>query len=243
MTYFWAVLHFLTSFPYPRRSVFLEEVVQGIVFFPIAGFFIGLFLAGTSCLLDLIFPVMVSRALLLVIWVGITGALHLDGLADTLDGLGGGADRETRLAIMRDSRVGTYGMVGVVLYLVLKFAALFSIPSFHILPALIVAPLLGRLAMVLILVSSPYARPEGLGKPFAEGISPIKGIWAVGIAILLGIWWVGWHFAVYLGVALVAVLLLRRYFLTTLGGITGDTTGAVNELVEVGTLLVFLIMP
>lgn len=239
---FWAVLYFLTSLPYPRHSFRLEEVVGGIVFFPVVGFLIGLLLAGSSYLLDLLFPVMVSRALLLTLWVGITGALHLDGLADTLDGLGGGSGWEARLAIMRDSRIGTYGMAGVVLYIGIKMAALCSIPPSQIAPVLIVAPLLGRFSMVLILLSTPYARAEGLGKPFTEGTGAAQGIGAAGIASLLGLYWVGWHFVVYAAAALGVVLLLRRYFLATLGGITGDTTGAVNELVEVGTLLLFLIV-
>lgn len=182
-------------------------------------------------------PAPAAAALLLCFGVWLTGGLHLDGLADTVDGLGGGATPEDRRRVMKDSRVGAFGVMGLVLVLLLKFACFLAGGEKGWRWEFVLFPLVSRWGMVLLAFLSPYARPEGgLGQAMTT-VSPRTAAGAslssLGLAVLLlrlkGLsLWAG---------AGVFIWLLSRYFKRTLGGVTGDVLGAANEAVEVLVLL------
>ena len=238
MTAFLIALQFLTSFPVQLRGMpEPQEVGRSLLFYPVIGLVLGVvlwicatWLSESSNLL--------AAALLLAIWVGLTGGLHLDGLADSADAwLGGLGDRERTLAIMKDPRSGPMAVVVLVLVLLLKFAALSAVLANGSLIAPLLAAVAGRAAVVALFLTTPYARPGGLGealsvhlpRPAAKGVLLAS---AVGIWILSG--WAG------LGLLLVLALVywwLHRAMLRRLGGTTGDTAGALLELIECAALV------
>jgi len=169
---FLAALQYLTTIPVPwRRQVPAGELSRSAGYFPVIGLIIGLILAGLNWLFGLILPAMVADALLIVAMVLLSGALHLDGFADTCDGLGGHRTVEQRWQAMSDSRTGGFGVVGVVLLLLVKYASLSSIPNYLMMMTVVIMPVLGRWAMVYAIFTQPYAKPSGLGKDLKEGTS------------------------------------------------------------------------
>ncbi|MCL5027230.1 MAG: adenosylcobinamide-GDP ribazoletransferase [Chloroflexi bacterium] len=189
------------------------------------------------------FPPPVTAALLLGAWVLFTGGLHLDGLMDVCDGVFSQPDPARRLAVMRDTRAGSYGVLGAVCLLVLKFAVLLSLaPGMQLLrlsPALVgllMAPTLGRWAMVLATAAFPSARPEGLGQLVKSwvGWPQVAAATAIALAASMALGPMG---VALLPLAAVVAWLGGAYFQANLGGLTGDTYGAINEVTEVLVLL------
>jgi adenosylcobinamide-GDP ribazoletransferase len=187
-----------------------------------------------------IFPVYLTAAVLVAALVVVTRGLHLDGLMDTCDGLFGGFSRERRLEIMRDSQVGAFGIAGAAGVLLLKYGALVSLltlpdPGRQV--SLLLFPMLSRWAMVLALGTFPYVWSLGLGSPFhqggARGAAVVAAATAVGSAIILG----GFGGAGMLVGASVLAWMTGRYLAGMLGGLTGDTYGAINEVVEAVALM------
>ena len=214
-----------------------RQLGRSLIFFPVVGALLGLALAALDAALLRGLPVGVTSALVLVAAALLTGGLHLDGLMDTCDGLFGGRTRERRLEIMRDSRVGSYGALAGALQLLLKYAALAALPGGWRGVALVVALTCGRWAMVVAIGRFPYARAEGLGRAFKDGLR----VTDVALATVLAAA-VCWAALETLGAALLAGTLLLSlvggWWLTrALGGLTGDCYGAVSEVVEVGVLL------
>ena len=236
-----AALQFLTSIPLPgRREVSPEELGRSTAYFPVIGLIIGIILAGLNWLLNLILPPAVVNALLIVVLVAITGALHLDGFVDTCDGMAGHKTVEDRWWVMHDSRAGAFGIIGVVLLLLVKYVSLSSIPETFMMPTLLFMPVVSRWAMVYAVFAYPYARPSGLGTAFkqntrwpqftaatlislvvASALFPFFSI--MGLLLICGIWIITVLFSVY----------LKRKF----AGLTGDTYGAINEVAEVMALV------
>ena len=163
-----------------------------------------------------------------------TRALHLDGLADTLDGLGGGQTREDSLRIMKDHAVGAFGAVGIVLALLLKYGLILGLLEADGLKFLLIFPVISRAAMVLLAYLSPYARPEGgLGEAMTTLTTGQTLALAGGSAVLIvGLGRPG-RGLVALAVAAVLTWGLAIYFRHRLGGVTGDVFGAVNEVMEI----------
>jgi adenosylcobinamide-GDP ribazoletransferase len=189
--------------------------------------------------LILVLPSSLVTVLLIIALVILTGAHHLDGFIDTCDGVFAGKSKGGRLAIMSDTRVGAFGIVGVVLLLLLKYISLTSAP---ILPALLLMPTLSRWAMVSIIFTFPYAKSSGMGLAFKQGATwqrlTVATIIALIVAVALLKWW---------GLTLMAVLWLivfgiAGYFRSRLGGLTGDNYGAINELSEVLVLLLIILI-
>lgn len=210
-------------------------------FFPVIGALLGLLLIVLWAPLYQAEPVLVA-SMLLAVWASATGGLHLDGLADCADAwIGGRGDRERTLALMKDPRSGPLAIMVVTLVLLLKFAALQILLAQRVWPALLWTPVLGRAALLYLLLTLPYVRPTGLGATFVQHLPQRPCRWilaglAAGLPVLLG----------PLGLLLLAVLggfwwILRRQFLQRLGGGTGDTLGAACELTETLTLLVWAI--
>jgi adenosylcobinamide-GDP ribazoletransferase len=231
-------LRFLTVVPVPgRESAGPPALGRAAWWFPVVGLMMGGALALFALAVDALFPPLVAAALLLTGWKVATGGIHLDGLADSLDGLAG-RDPARRLAIMRDSRIGVFGATGLVLFCLLAVSALAALSPSLRLRLLVLAPVIGRVAPLLAGAWVAPATPgQGLGAAFVAGLSRWAGlvhVAAVGAlaAWLLGIWGVavaaaGWSVALLAG-ALVA----RR-----IGGLTGDVLGAVVETAELGALL------
>jgi adenosylcobinamide-GDP ribazoletransferase len=201
--------------------------------FPWVGALLGLAYGGVFQILVKILPEAAAAALLLTFTVLATTGLHLDGLADALDGLAGGATPEARLAIMKDSRLGTFGAAGLILVLLLKFAFFLNIAEVGQIVALMLFPVLSRWGMVLLAYLSPYARPEGgLGRAMTTGVSRNTALGATLSALALTMAVAGPKgFLLLVGVGAL-VLLMRAYACRKIGGVTGDVLGAANELAE-----------
>ena len=230
-------LGFLTALPVPRRVASAAALARALIFFPLVGLLVGLLLLALDLLLAPVLPVGVRAALLLGAGVGLTRALHLDGLMDCCDGLFGGFTPERRLEIMRDSRVGAFGVLGAVVVLLLRFNGLTALSDPWLVAGLLLPPTLGRWAMALAIVAYPYGRATGLGVAFKEGSSwrqvALAGILALGLAAAL--WW-PWGMAA-LPVAAGLTASLARFMRGRLPGLTGDCYGAINEVVEIVVLL------
>ena len=234
---FLVALKFLTIIPLPRwREVSPDEVGRSIGYFPVVGIIIGLILAGLSWLLGLILPSAIVNVLLIVYLVVISGALHLDGLVDTCDGIAGHT-LEDRWRIMHDSHAGSFGIIGVFCLLLAKYVSLNSVPEPWLIPTLVLMPVLSRWAMVYAIFTYPYARPSGLGKVFKQGTSwprfTMATIITVTVAVIL---------AQLIGLALMffiwlITLALAAYFKSKFSGLTGDNYGAISEVTEVAMLI------
>jgi adenosylcobinamide-GDP ribazoletransferase len=232
-----AAIGFLTRLPVPVR-VFDDADAQArsLAWYPLVGLLIGVLLAALAWALRDV-PPLLAAALLLVAWVAVTGALHLDGLADSADAwVGGLGDRARTLEIMKDPRSGPVGVVAIVLLLLLKFAALASLPrgAWIVLP---LAPMLARAVLTAAFLTTPYVRAGGLGSRLAAAPH-----WACVVALLLAVVFClllpGWRAVVGAAVAVLVFVLWRRACLQRLGGMTGDTCGALTELVEAAVLIV-----
>jgi adenosylcobinamide-GDP ribazoletransferase len=210
-----------------------------MVWYPFVGLLLGGLLAMTDVLLAPVLPREVVAVLLVLLLVAMTRGLHQDGLADTLDGLAGGRTPADRLTIMRDPRIGAIGATGLFLSLILRYAALVSAPEALRVPLLICMPAIGRWGMVVAAYGTSYARAEGgLAAPFLTHLSAKHVLGATLVIVSVTVWCFG-------AVPALAALLIEGLFsrLTTLfcrrlfGGITGDTLGATNELIEVSFIL------
>jgi len=231
-------LQFLTRLPIRLPGMPQpQELGRSLLWYPLVGLLLGALLVLAALLLAGVFAPL-AAALLLALWVLASGGLHLDGLADTADAwVGGLGDRERTLAIMKDPCCGPIAVSVLVLLLLLKFAALWALLAAGQWPALLLAPLLGRSALLLLFLGTPYVRKGGLGSAMAEHL-PARAGWLVLLAVGLATLLCGWSgLLALLGAALLFVL-CRRALLRRLGGTTGDTAGAVLEVLECGVLLV-----
>jgi adenosylcobinamide-GDP ribazoletransferase len=226
---------FLTRLPVPMGA-FDDARARSVslAWYPLVGLLIGLLLGALAWLLRDT-PAMLTAAIIVAAWIALTGALHLDGLADSADAwVGGLGDREKTLAIMKDPRCGPAGVVALVLAVLLKFAA---VGSLHPAPwsELILAPLLARASLTALFLTTPYVRGGGLGAALS---SAPRNACAVAIAISVGFCLLGrWHGVLAVGVAAIVFGAWRAACLKRLGGITGDTAGALAEMIEVAVLV------
>jgi len=217
-------------------------MARSIVYFPLVGALLGAALALMDWGLHHLVSTQLAAAILLVAWMGLTGGLHLDGLADTADGLLGGWDRERRLAIMRDSHLGTFGALALFAVLLLKFSLLAHLPSGWRGRTLVLAPAVARWAMVQAIMCYPPAREEGLGHFFRQHVKAPDLILASVVALVLSFVCCGpWGLAIISGVLLVAFLFnggVTRF----IGGLTGDTYGGLCEVEEVCVLGIVVVL-
>ncbi len=230
-------VQFLTRFPARVGDVTGEDLGRSLPFFPVAGALLGAALAALAAAIAGPLPPLLGGVLLVAVHAFLTGGLHLDGLADVFDGFSGGAgDRARTLAIMRDSRIGAHGAAALVLVLMLKAAALVTVLGRGDLFALLAFPAVARFAVVPLVVWLPYARPEGLGKPFHGGgrgwhVAAAGAFAAAAAAGMRG------HAVLPVIGALLAAGAAALAVHRRLGGLTGDVYGACIELAELGFLL------
>jgi len=240
---FLAALSFLTVIPLPRRrEVSPEQVGKSLVYFPVVGIIIGLILAGLYWLLRLILPSAVVSGLLLIFLVVLTGGLHLDGFVDTCDAIAGHKPPEARRQIMRDSRAGALGMVGVCCLLIVKYVSLNSVPESLMMATLGLMPVVSRWVMVYAIFAHPYARSSGLGKVFKEMASRRRFVVATLIAVAVAIALARLPgLIIMLGVWVIAAA-MAAYLKGKFSGLTGDTYGAMNEVAEVSVLILVCLL-
>lgn len=232
----------LTALPLNRHTAASDEdLARSTIFFPVVGFMIGfLLMTVTQWLSPILSPGPLS-AVLLVVSILLTGGLHLDGLADLCDGLAAGGGRERILSVMKDSRIGAFGVMGLVIVLLLKYSLFLEVIHQGWFRSFLIVGVLSRWAMVLAAFSGRYAREEGTARPF---IGQIRRSWFIGsTGITVGFAWI-----IFKGPGLLALLpvflfvfLFLHYLKLKIGGLTGDALGALNEITEVLVLLLITI--
>ena len=249
-TYYWAfwyALALLSRVPVPYLQRTDRDVAAtSLLYYPVVGALLGLLLLGFTLLCGWWNPqlsLLLLAALLLLLWTGFTGALHLDGLADSADAwVGGLGDRERTLAIMKDPQSGPMGVTAVVLALLLKLAAIFALLeqarsdsgwNITLLAAgLLLVPMLARASVLGLLATTPYVRSGGMASDLVAGATPVRLVlWGLALAAL-ALLLVPAHGLFLLALWLTLVLLVRQQLLKRLGGCTGDTLGAGIELQE-----------
>jgi adenosylcobinamide-GDP ribazoletransferase len=235
MTSFLTALRFLTILPVGGAiKVDPGLFIRSSMYYPLAGLVIGGLLWGFYRLALLAFPLELTAGLLIAFWVILTGALHLDGLGDTLDGFYGGKTPTDRLRIMKDVHLGTMGIVGLFLLLTIKFVALKELLSSPPLRYwLILIPPAARWTPVFLAAFWPYARPEGgLGQDLVRDLGKKELFWATIFAWGLAIGAAGWLGLGFMTLQLLWSLSSGWFFFRKLGGVTGDTMGATIETSE-----------
>jgi adenosylcobinamide-GDP ribazoletransferase len=237
----------LTRFPVRLKPPpVAREIGLSLLWYPAIGLLLGLLLwSAATLLLQLATPL--AAAIVLVIWVTSTGALHLDGLADTADAwVGGRGDRDRTLAIMKDPYAGPVAVAAVFCVLLLKFGAISAVRDggsarpwrdLHFACAYILPPLLARSSIPLLFIQTHYVRPGGIGASLAQHQSRAGGQWIITLTAVLILVIGRRHGLVAIAVAAAAYLLLRRTFIRRLGGVTGDCAGAMIEIIEVLSLV------
>lgn len=234
-----AALTFLTIIPLGRR-VALDgaDVARGSVLFPLVGAGIGSSVGAVAWLLGRSTPPMLAAAVAVALGALITGALHLDGLADCADGYGG-RTVDDRLRIMRDHTIGTYGAAALLLDLLIKTSALAAVAgTSHALTFAIAAGAMSRIVGPMIAVAMPYAqRRAGAGAALSATASPARATATLLVGAVLAVAAVGYDAWAAILVALLVVAVVRRSCRRRLGGVTGDVMGAAVELVEAAALV------
>ena len=256
---FSASIHFLTRLPLPRHEAAGApgsatpaaagaagtsgtNLAQAAWAFPIAGFVVGLIGAITYAVADeLVLAPWPAAALTLVAALLVTGALHEDGLADTADGFGGGDTRERKLAIMRDSRIGTYGVCALIISLLVRAGAIASLGApVLVAPALLAAHVGARAALPWVMFLLPTARSDGLsfaaGQPSGTGVAIAGALGFLALLFCLGLA----HALVALVMLAIVVAIVCRLASREIGGHTGDVLGTVEQVCEIVILLVAL---
>lgn len=240
MNAFFVGLQFLTRLKIVNQTEWnIDDFGKSVVYFPLVGAVIGAFLMGYWWLLA-------GRISLELVALGavifeflFTGGLHADGFMDTCDGLFSGRDKERKLAIMKDSRVGSNGVIGFVFLVLLKWQLLLIVSQTYIYEVLFIMPLLSRYGLTLSIRLFPYARPEGMGKAFAV-YSPKSTLWISTILTLWPVFLYGWHYLLYMGSVIAINLILNQFIMKQIDGVTGDTYGFVIETTELIFLMVVI---
>lgn len=228
---------FLTVLPvYWRREAGTHPSLgQSAGWFPWVGAAIGLGAGATWWLSSLALPPLLAAVLAVTTWVILTGGLHLDGLADCCDGLLSAAPREKRLEIMRDPRLGSFGVIGLCLALLIKVAAIYSLPASNAIPAMLLAASSAR-GLLLLAGGQPTARAGGMGEEFSSGLRratlPLAAVPVIGLSL-----WLGWSSLLALLAALLSTLGIFALARRRIGGLTGDVLGLVVEAGEMAVLL------
>lgn len=236
-------IRFLTILPLGQQQrVEGRQLGAATRYFPLAGLLIGLIVALAAAVFGWLMAGAGAAALTVAVWVVITGALHLDGLADTVDGFYAGRRPDEVLEIMRDPHIGLMGVVAIVLALVLKFAGVVSLPESGRLLPLVVLPVAGRWSMVLLLGGATYVRPQGVGRDLADEMNAADVRLAAVITLVLALLCLGWKLGIVFFVLVWAFTWVLQLFLVRrIGGITGDCCGAAGELVELFGLFLILL--
>ncbi|MBP0047304.1 adenosylcobinamide-GDP ribazoletransferase [Marinobacterium sp. AK62] len=237
---FLCALQFMTLIPV-RLSGLPDAHTQAraVLYYPLAGGLLGALLVLTAQALSGL-PEGVAAALLVALWAGLTGGLHLDGLADSADGwMGGLGDRERTLRIMKDPHIGASGALALVVQLLLKWSLVSAMIGGSLLWPLLLAPIVARAGAQVLLVTTAYVRAGGIASHYIAQVSRQPVLMCVlGVSLLLLL-----SHPIALLLAAAVLYLLRRAMIRRLGGMTGDTLGAGIELLETLILCAFVALP
>ncbi|WP_316346793.1 adenosylcobinamide-GDP ribazoletransferase [Desulfuromonas acetoxidans] len=243
---FFSALSFLTIVRVPPTWCGDKTALsRSLNWYAVVGLLIGAVMALLDHLLCATMPgTLLPSALLVVALIAVSGGLHIDGVADSADAFMSSRDRDTMLTIMKDSRVGAMGALTLTGLLLIKFAALASLASEARWPVILLTPLAGRVALVLPLVSLPYARPGGLATLSHQQAEPRHAWLAVSLLLVTALMVLQGRGLIIAALVLLATLLFSRYCRGKIGGFTGDTLGATCELAELVTLIAaVLVLP
>ncbi len=243
---FFIALQFYTRLPIPRWVGFEAEwLPHASRYFSAIGIVVGAITAATYTLAAMLWSQPIAVLLSIIAGIYLTGALHEDGFADVCDGFGGGFTSERVLEIMKDSRIGAYGAIGIGLLLALKWLALSGLPAHHVMTVLLVAHPLSRLAPAAMMWKLSYIRGQGKAKPLAQMSTAeffIAAAFALLPAVLFGLLgWLPWN-GIIIGALAAAIASgwLARLFVRRIGGFTGDCLGTVQQVSEVVFYLALL---
>lgn len=239
MTAFWIALQFLTTFPVQLKAMPTpQQNGQSLLFYPVVGLMIGVILFAIASVLHAV-PIVLLSSVILVIWIWLTGGLHLDGLADTADAwVGGFGDAERTLKIMKDPACGPIGVLSLIIICILKWSAIYLLLQKQMYIALLLFPVLGRVAPLILFLTTNYVRAKGLGRSIVSTM-PRKSAWLLVMVIVCGSFYFAWLGLIACMSMMIGLWYLRRKFIQRIGGITGDTVGASIEIVECISLLAF----
>jgi adenosylcobinamide-GDP ribazoletransferase len=244
MSAFLTAWHFLTVIPLPWKGRGrAEDLPSSLVYYPFVGLILGGCLVAGLYMFSLLLPKGVADLLTLLLLAVLSGGIHLDGFADTLDGLYGGKTAEERLAIMRDGRIGSMAALGLFFLMMGKLLLLDQLSGRNQLVGVLMMPVAGRWAMVLGAYLAPYARQEGLGKKIIGKVSDTDCAIASVSSILIILAGFRWRGMAILFLTALGVVAAVRYFTRRLGGMTGDTVGAVGEMSEFLFLMLLVGIP
>jgi adenosylcobinamide-GDP ribazoletransferase len=237
MLSFGLALQLLTRIPIPIDMPVSDRVLgRSVLFYPLVGLVIGGILVILALTLKNSISIEVQSVLLLISWVLLTGGLHLDGLADCADAWAGGlGDKRRSLAIMKDPAAGPMAVVLLVLVLLLKWSACMQIIAAQNLTVLLITPVIGRLAIMALMLSTPYIRSHGLGAKLQKNIPRLAAILVLVTTLIACLWLIDWTSVL---IAILVCMLIRWLACNRIGGATGDVYGAAVELVEVSVLTV-----
>lgn len=242
-TLFIYALSYFTRLPIPASTKFDNaQFYKGAAYLPVIGAVVALLLISSFWLFTLLFNIEISLIFTLIVAVFVTGALHEDGFADCCDGLGGGYRVEQRLEIMKDSQIGSYAAIGLVLLILLKMTALLTVAELgetYLFSAFFAAQVLSRYCVLLVKESMPYARRHSGGKvnSLAERLTPGYLLFASLVSFLPFIFQPLLQSFLLVASLSVLVLFFRQLFKKQLGGYTGDCLGLVQQITEVSCYL------
>lgn len=233
MTDFTLAWQLLTVIPLPLVPKNINiSLGRSVAYYPLVGLVLGGILAGIGWLLYSFLPAGLAAALLLALWAGLTGMLHLDGFMDSCDGLLPPRDPARRLEIMKDSRVGAFGVVGVILLLLIKFNSLAALPAGYRVPALVTVPVLARWGITWVMARYPLARREGMGVLFVAGLGWRQVGVALGTAVVVALVLMAWLGLALVAAAWITATLIAWLAMARIFGLTGDVYGAICEAGE-----------
>jgi adenosylcobinamide-GDP ribazoletransferase len=236
---------FLTRFPVPKSINFVEiSPAKSFRYYPLVGIIMGIFLVAFYSVFNPFLSAGSINSLLIIVHVYLSGALHLDGFMDTVDGIFSGREKKQILEIMHDSNVGSFGVVALILLFLLKFNLLQGLTATIKIPSLILMPAVSRWMIVFSAFRYPLASSSSLGKKFTEDLGWkelfIGCIWMIALFIILHYFF---FFSVFKGLlvfflSLILSIYISRFIVKRIDGLTGDSYGAINEIIEVFVLLI-----
>jgi adenosylcobinamide-GDP ribazoletransferase len=236
MNIFLTAVMFFTRIPVPRQLPYSKDLLnRALRFFPLVGGVVGVIGVAILWLALLVFPFSLALLISMIATIFVTGAFHEDGFADFCDGYGGGMDKMKILAIMKDSRLGTYGTVGLVAMLATKYLSLSEMAVPHVYLVLLASHMFSRLVPVFLVYTTPYIREDALSKskPIGNSVSRSSLVIAF-VTGLISVCFMSLSFVVVLLVASVFLLVVfRHYIMKRTGGYSGDVLGALQQLTEV----------
>lgn len=244
MKNFLLALQFLTRIPVKINGEISEDDhSKAMVYFPLVGLIIGLFLVLVFRFCSWFFPSSAVSVLVLTAYALITGGLHIDGLADTCDGVyGGKGNKENILRIMKDSHIGAIGVLAICLNMLLRYVFLNCLPDSRVYPALISMAVIGRWSQVAFAFNSFPAADTSTAGVFSKNLNSEVFFLATGLTLLISLFLIKPVHLFFLFFVLVGVIVWFKHYLRgKINGITGDTIGALNEAIEIIVLAFFVL--